>query len=110
MTNKVISFHQSRHRIIIRSVFVLNCCTCFNTHLIESLAVVDSHNRSNHLRNDDHVTQVSLHNSWLLKWWRFLLCFAQLLDESQWLAFQAARETSACTAMHQLGQLLVRHV
>merc|ERR1711967_177336 len=34
--------------------------------LVENLAVVHTDNRADHLREDDHVAQVSLHTLWLL--------------------------------------------
>lgn len=78
--------------------------------MIECFAVVDANNGSDHFWHDNHVTQVSLDDGWLLKWWSFFLCFAQLLDKSHRFAFQAAGESSAGTAVHQIGQLLVGHV
>ena len=79
-------------------------------NLVEGLAVVDTDDGADHLWNDDHVAQVSLDNRWLLIWRCFLLGFAQLLDQGHRLALQAAREASAGSAVHQLAQLLVRHV
>lgn len=38
-----------------------------DVHNVEDLAVVDSNSRTNHLRDDDHVAEVSLDDSRLLK-------------------------------------------
>lgn len=97
------SFHHQNFLFCIHRSFV-------HTHLIEGLAVVDSDNGSDHFWDDDHVAQMCLDNCRLLQWWSFFLGLAQLLEKSHWLALQAAGETSADTAVHQLTQLLVGHV
>lgn len=45
-------------------------------------------------------------DGWLLIWWSFLFGLTQLLDQSHWFAFQAAGESPASSAMHQLDQLI----
>ena len=49
-------------------------------YLIELLAGVDTDHAANHLRHDDHVTEVGLDEVGLLVRLRLLLGFAQLLD------------------------------
>lgn len=77
---------------------------------VESLAVVDSHNRSNHLRNDDHVTEVGLHHIRLLIGLSFLLGLAQLLHKGHWLALQTTGKPPPGTSVHQLHQLFSWHI
>lgn len=76
------------------------------SHLVEGLAVVNTDDRTDHLGHNDHVTQMRLHDCRLLVDGCLLLGLAQLLDQSQRLALQTARETPAGTAVHQLNQLV----
>lgn len=76
------------------------------SYLAEILAVVNANDGAGHLGHDDHVPQMSLHNLGLLIWWSLLLGLAEFLDQSHWLALQAAGETPAGTAVHQLNQLV----
>lgn len=41
--------------------------------LVERLAVVDTNDRTNHLRHDDHVSEVGLDGLWLLTIFQTLL-------------------------------------
>ncbi len=50
------------------------------------LAVVDTDDATNHLGDDDHVTEMSLDDGRLLIWWGLLLGFAEFLDEAHGLA------------------------
>lgn len=76
------------------------------SYLAEVLAIVNANDGAGHLGHDDHVPQMSLHNLGLLIWWSLLLGLAEFLDQSHWLALQAAGETPAGTAVHQLNQLV----
>lgn len=76
------------------------------SYLAEILAIVNANDGAGHLGHDDHVPQMSLHNLGLLIWWGLLLGLAEFLDQSHWLALQAAGETPAGTAVHQLNQLV----
>lgn len=80
----------------------------FNT--IESLAVVYTNDGTNHLRNDDHVTKVSLDSCRLLKRASLLLSLSQALDESHRLSLETSRETAASTCVDELHKLLVLEV
>lgn len=79
-------------------------------HLIEGLAIVDAHDGSGHLGDDDHVSQVGLDHVGLLIGLAFLLLLAELLDEGHGLALQTPAELAANAAREQLHQLLVVHV
>lgn len=78
----------------------------FDFNLIEGFAIVHTHNRADHFWDNDHITQMSLDNFRLFIGWRFLLCFAQLLDKCHRFPFQAMREAPTCSRMHQIHQLL----
>lgn len=74
------------------------------------LAVVDTNDRADHLRNNNHVTEVCADHRRLLVRLRRLLSLAKLLDEGHRLALQAALEAPARTRVHQVHELLVREV
>ncbi len=61
-------------------------------HLVEALSVVDAHDGSGHLGDDDHVAQVGLDDVGLLVGRALLLLLAQLLDQGHRLPLQAAGE------------------
>lgn len=62
--------------------------TNLDFNLIECLAIVDTNNRSNHFRKDQHVPQMCLDDFWFLQWTTFLLCFPKLLQQGLWFPFQ----------------------
>lgn len=66
-------------------------------YLVKGLAVVHTNDGANHLRHDDHVAQVRAHGVRLLARHRLPLRLAQLLNERQRLALQAALEPAART-------------
>lgn len=77
---------------------------------VEDLPVVDPHNRTNHLGNNDHVTEMGLHNSRFLVRWRLLFRLTQFFNESHGAAFQATLEPTACTSVDDLDELLIAKV
>ena len=74
----------------------------FNFNRVEDLSVVDTNDRSNHLRYDDHVTEVGLDNSGLFIWWGSLLGLAQLLDKSHRALLETTLEPTASTGVDEL--------
>lgn len=66
------------------------------------LSIVNSDHTPNHLRHDDHVTEMSLHDRRFLIRGSLLLGFAQFLDEAHGTTFQTALEATASTGMHKL--------
>ena len=74
--------------------------------LVELLSRVDADDGSDHLWDDNHVTQVRLDEIWLLVWLRLLLGLAQLLDQAHRLALEAAVEAAACARVHDVAQLV----
>lgn len=67
--------------------------------LVENLSVVDSNDGSDHLWNDDHVSQVGLDRSWLLVGWSVLLGLSEFLDKSHWLSLETSLELSSGTSV-----------
>lgn len=70
------------------------------------LAVVYSNNTANHLRYDNHITEMGLDDCRLFIGWGLLLGLAQFLDETHWAAFETALEPTAGTGMDELQQML----
>ena len=69
---------------------------------VEDLAVVDADDGADHLGDDDHVTEVGLHDGRLFVGERLLLRLAELLDETHGLALETALEPPAGTSMDNL--------
>jgi len=64
----------------------------FNT--VEHFAIVNTHHGSNHLGDDDHVTEVSLDNSGLLHIAGLFLGTSQFLQKSHMFTFQPTTEAT----------------
>uniref|UniRef100_A0A8C1UK65 Uncharacterized protein n=1 Tax=Cyprinus carpio TaxID=7962 RepID=A0A8C1UK65_CYPCA len=79
-------------------------------NLVEGLAVVHADHGSNHLRQDDHVSQVSLHHLWFLHRRRLLLGLAEALEERLLLPPEAAVQPPPLSGAVELHQLLAGHV
>lgn len=77
-----------------------------NLNLVELLSRVDTDNATNHLRNDNHVSQMSLDKIRLLIWLGLLLGLAELLDETHWLALQSTVETTAGAGVNDITELI----
>ena len=75
-------------------------------HLIELLARVDADNAADHLGHNDHVAQMCLDQVGLLVRLRFLLGLAQLLDEPERAALQAAIEPASGSCVDDIAELL----
>jgi hypothetical protein len=78
--------------------------------LVELLAGVDTNDGTDHLRDDDHVTEVSLDEVGLLVGLGLLLGLAELLDQTHGLALEATVETSAGTSVDDIAELLAGEV
>ena len=81
-----------------------------NFHLIELFPAVDTNHTSNHLRYDDHVSEMGLDEIGLLIRFSFLLRFSKFLDQAHWFAFQATIESTARACVHDIAKLLGREV
>lgn len=73
---------------------------------VENLTVVDTNQRTNHLWNDNHVSQVGLDNSWLLVLWSSQLSSSQLGNQTHWLGAQASGESSSDSGTAKLGEFV----
>lgn len=71
-----------------------------------SLTVYPTNNGANHLRHNDHVTEVSLDEVGLLVGLGLLLGLAELLDQTHGLALEAAVESTAGTGVNDIAELL----
>jgi hypothetical protein len=81
-----------------------------NLNLVENLSIVNTNNRPNHFRDDDHVAQVSLDNLGLtLAVSGSLLGLAQLLDEGVGTTLDSALEATASTGVEHLHKLFSGH-
>ena len=78
--------------------------------LVELLAGVDTNDGTDHLGDDNHVTEVSLDEIGLLVGLGLLLGLAELLDEAHGLALETAVESSAGTSVDDIAELLGREV
>jgi hypothetical protein len=74
--------------------------------LVELLSRVDTDNRADHLGDDDHVTEMSLDEVWLLVWLGLLLGLAELLDHAHRLALKTAVEATASASMDDIAELV----
>lgn len=74
-------------------------------HLVEGLALVDTHNAAQHVRQDDHVTQVCLHHRGLLRGRHLLLGLVKAFQQGVPLPPEAVRQrptpSSAASATHR---------
>lgn len=75
-------------------------------NLVELLAGVDADDASDHLGDDDHVTEVSLDEVGLLVGLGLLLGLAELLDQAHGLALQTTVDTSAGTGVDDITELV----
>jgi hypothetical protein len=74
--------------------------------LVELLSRVDTDNATNHLGDDNHVTEVGLDKVGLLVGPGLLLGLAELLDQAHGLALETAVESSAGTSVDKVTELL----
>lgn len=75
-------------------------------NLVELLSGVDTDDAANHLRHDDHVSQVSLDQVGLLVGLGLLLGLPQLLDQAHRLALETAVEPTAGAGVDDIAQLV----
>ena len=81
-----------------------------NFNLVELLARVDANHTANHLRHDNHISQMRLDEIGLLIRLGLLLGLAKLLDQTHGFALQAAVEPTAGTSMYDVPELIGREV
>lgn len=74
---------------------------------IEGLSVVYPDDATDHLRDDDHVSQVSLDDGRLLVRRGFFFGFAEFLDETHWTAFETAVELATGACVDEFDELFI---
>lgn len=77
-----------------------------NLNLVKLLSRVDTDNATNHLRNNNHISQMSLDKIRLLIWLGLLLGLSELLDETHWLALQSTVETTTGACVDDITELI----
>lgn len=73
-------------------------------HLVELLPAVDPDDATDHLRYDDHVSEVCLDEIGLLVRLGFLLGFAEFLDQAHGLALEASVEPAAGAGVDNIAE------
>lgn len=77
-----------------------------NFNLVEFLSRVNTNNATNHLRDNDHVSQVCLDKVGLLVRLSLLLSLAQLLDQTHRLALETTVEPTAGARVDDITELV----
>lgn len=75
-------------------------------NLVELLARVDTNDATNHLRDDNHVSQMRLDEVGLLVRLGLLLCLTELLDQTHGLALETAVEPTTSTGVDDIAELV----
>jgi hypothetical protein len=100
---------QDPHRYILRdrefSQVVSNHLR-LDLDLVEFLSRIDTNDATNHLGDNDHVSQVSLDQIGLLVGLSLLLGLAQLLDQTHRLALETTVEPTAGTSVDNITELI----
>lgn len=86
---------------------VVPCHFRFDFDGVEGLAIVYTDDATDHLRDDDHVSQVSLYDGWFLVRRGLFFGFAEFLDETHWTAFEAAVELATSTCVDEFNELFI---
>ena len=79
-------------------------------NLVELLTGVDADDGADHLRDNNHVSEVGLDEVGLLIGLGLLLGLAQLLNQTHRLALKTAVEATTGTSMNDITELLGRKV
>jgi hypothetical protein len=74
-------------------------------NLVENLTVIDTNDGTDHLRNDDHVTEMGLDDLRLLTGGGVLLGSTELFDETHRLTLKTTLESSTSTTVNELHEL-----
>jgi hypothetical protein len=74
--------------------------------LVEGLTVVDTDDGTNHLWDDNHVTQMGLDDGWSLVLAGLSLGLTELSDEAHWLSVHTTLELSSSTGVHHVVEVL----
>ena len=83
---------------------------CFDFDLVKGFAVVDSHNRANHLRGYNHIPEMCSDSFWFFSLWTRPLGFPELFDEGHWFALEPTGKPPASPAVNKLGKFSTGHI
>lgn len=78
--------------------------------LVKFLARVDTNNATNHLGDDNHISEMCLDKVRLLIWLCLLLSLAQLLDQTHGLALKTSVEPTTGTSVDDIAELIRREI
>ncbi len=73
--------------------------------LVENLSVVDTDDRSNHFRDNDHITKVSLDNLRLLILTTVELSLTQALNQSERLTLKTTIKAATSATVDKVDEL-----
>jgi hypothetical protein len=73
--------------------------------LVELLSGVHTNDGSDHLWDDNHVSQMSLNKIWFLVWLGLGLCLPEFFDEAERTTLQASVEPTAGAGVHDVAEL-----
>ena len=82
----------------------------FDFNRVESFTVVNADNASNHLWHNKHVSEMGFDDCWFFIRGSFLSGFPQFLDQSHGFSLQSTLETSSCTSVNDLHELLIAEI
>ncbi len=71
---------------------------------VEHFSIVNADYRSNHLGDDNHVTEMGLDDSGFFVGRSLLLGFSEFLNETHWPAFETTLEPTTCTGRDELNK------
>jgi len=74
-------------------------------NLVELFAAVNTNNRANHFRDDNHISKVCLNKIGLLIRLGFLLCFSEFFDQTHRAALEATVKSAAGTSVENVDKL-----
>lgn len=77
-----------------------------NLNLVKGLSIVNTNIGSNHLRDNDHVTQMSLHHRGLLLKGSLTNGLTETLDQGSGSTTKSTAEATTSTSVQQLNKLL----
>lgn len=80
----------------------------FNT--TEHLSIVDTYDRTDHFRNDNHITEVSLDTAGLFTRIGLFLRLTEALDESHGFTLKTTGHTPTCAGSNEVHELIICEV
>jgi len=91
-------------------------CEVMSGHLrldldrVEHLSVVNTNDGTDHLRDDNHVTQMGFDDGWFLVWLGFFFGLAEFFDQAHGSSFETTLEAPAGAGVYEFYELFVAEV